>query len=287
MSKKAKNSNQGIEIPSFIIRVAQGLQAISSKAVVKFAAKLFTTPIKYKTPKREQHMVDNSHQEYMLISTTNKHINLYHYGKLSDKKILLVHGWSGRGTQLYKIADALIEKGYSIISFDAPAHGKSEGKTSMMPKFIEAIIEIDKKYGPFEYAVGHSLGGMSILNAIKRGFKVKKAVTIGSGDKIKDIVSDFINQLRLKKEIAPKLTAYFENKLGEKMEDYASHIAVENIETPLLIIHDNDDAEVPVFTAHNIHKYAKNSQLFLTEGLGHRKILGSDDVVTEIVRFLN
>jgi pimeloyl-ACP methyl ester carboxylesterase len=287
MSKKGLKNNQGIEIPRFIIGIAQGLQLVSTKATVKFVAKLFTTPIKYKTPKREQHMVDNSRQERILIPSTNKFINLYHYGKPSDKRILLVHGWSGRGTQLYKIADAFVEKGYSIISFDAPAHGKSEGKTSMMPKFIESIHVIDDKYGPFEFAIGHSLGGMSILNAVKKGFKVKKVVTIGSADKISDIVKNFIDQLRLKKEIAPKLTAYFENKLGEKMEDYATHLAVENIEIPLLIIHDTNDIEVPAFTAHNIHKHAKNSELFLTEALGHRKILGSDEVVAKIVEFLN
>ena len=181
----------------------------------------------------------------------------------------------------------LIEKGYSIISFDAPAHGKSEGKTSMMPNFIESIMEIDKKYGGFEYAIGHSLGGMSILNAVKKGFKTKKIVTIGSADKIKDIVINFIEQLKLKKEIAPKLIAHFEKKLGEKMEDYASHTAVENIEIPLLIIHDKNDNEVPVFTAQNIHKQAKNSILFLTEGLGHRKILGNDEVIAKITDFLN
>lgn len=287
MSKKSKKTNTGIEIPKFIIGIARGLQFASTKAVVNFAAKLFTTPIKYKTPKREQHMVDNSRQERILIPSTNKFIHLFHYGKPSDKKILLVHGWSGRGTQLYKIADSFIEKGYSIISFDAPAHGKSEGKTTMMPKFIESIIEIDKKYGPFEFAVGHSLGGMAILNSLKKGFKVKKVVTIGSADKINDIVVNFIEQLRLKKEIAPKLVSYFENKLGEKMEDYAAHRAVENMVTPLLIIHDKNDIEVPVFTAHNIHKYAKNSELHLTEGLGHRKILGSDEVVAKIVDFLN
>jgi hypothetical protein len=33
-----------------------------------------------------------------------------------------------------------------------------------MTDFIAAILEIEKQYGPL---VGHSLGGMSILNAIK------------------------------------------------------------------------------------------------------------------------
>lgn len=287
MFKKVAKKKQGIEIPKFIISIAQSFQLISTKATVKFAAKLFITPIKYSTPKRELNMLKNSRQERILLPSTHKFINLYHYGNPSKNKILLVHGWSGRGTQLYKIADALIEKGYSITSFDAPSHGKSEGKTSMMPNFIESIIEIERIHGPFDYAIGHSLGGMSILNAIKKGFNVKKIVTIGSADKIEDIVFDFIFQLKLKKKFAPKLISYFENKLNEKMETYASHIAVQGISIPLLIIHDNNDIEVPVYTAHNIYKYAKKSELYLTDGLGHRKILGSNEVVTKICDFLN
>jgi alpha-beta hydrolase superfamily lysophospholipase len=85
------------------------------------------------------------------------------------KRVLLVHGWSGRGTQLFKIADELLKQGYSTISFDAPAHGKSPGKTTIMVDFI-TTIEINKQFGPFDAAIGHSLGGMSVLNA-KKGLK--------------------------------------------------------------------------------------------------------------------
>jgi hypothetical protein len=61
------------------------------------------------------------------IPTINKSVVVYQYG--SDKKVLLVHGWSGRGTQLVKIADALLKSGCSTISFDAlhmESHLKSD-----------------------------------------------------------------------------------------------------------------------------------------------------------------
>ena len=41
------------------------------------------------------------------------------------------------------------------------------------------VLEIEKQFGPFEFAIGHSLGGMSILNAIKQNLSIKKAVIIG------------------------------------------------------------------------------------------------------------
>jgi hypothetical protein len=53
---------------------------------------------------------------------------------------------------LFKIADELLKQGYSI-SFDAPAHGKSPGKTTIMVDFITTILEIDKQFGPFDAAI--------------------------------------------------------------------------------------------------------------------------------------
>ncbi|CAM3535327.1 alpha/beta hydrolase [Flavobacterium gelidilacus] len=286
MSKKPSKNKQGIEIPSFIIKTGKLLQSISTALTLRFAAKLFTTPIKYKVPKREKPMLDESTQQNIFIESLNKTVVVYHYGK-GEKKILLVHGWSGRGTQLYKIADAMVAKGYEVISFDAPGHGKSNGNKSMMLEFIECILTLEKKLGPFDYAIGHSLGGMAIINALKKGFKTKKIVTIGSGDKISDIVEDFVKQLQLKSTLAPKLTAYFEKKLNDKMSDYDSNTVIQNFDIPHLIIHDKDDVEVGAYCAENIHKHSKNSILFLTKELGHRKILGSDEVINQINQFID
>ncbi|MCU4189072.1 alpha/beta hydrolase [Flavobacterium sp. HXWNR29] len=285
MSKKKEKSVQSIEIPKIILFIAKFLSVFSSKLTTLFAAKLFTTPIKHKIPKREHAMEHESAQKTITISEINKEIVVYEYGK-SDKKILLVHGWSGRGTQLVKIADELLKNGFMTISFDAPAHGKSKGNSSIMIEFIASILEIEKQYGPFEFAIGHSLGGMSVLNAIKQNLKIKKAVIIGSGDIIQDIIDDFINKLRLNPEYGIKLRNHFEAKFGGKMDDYSAYKAAEKTEIPVLIIHDKDDHDVSVKAAYNIQKHLKNSEIMITESLGHRKILGNDDVIKKIIEFL-
>ncbi|MEO7977486.1 alpha/beta hydrolase [Flavobacterium sp.] len=285
MPKKKPNPTQSLKIPQFIIVTTKICALISSKLVTKYAAKLFTTPIKHKIPKRELDMDSKSSQNTLHVPSINKKIVVYEYGE-SVKKVLLVHGWSGRGTQLFKIADVLIENGFSAVSFDAPAHGKSEGKTTIMSEFIESVLEIEKRYGPFEFAIGHSLGGMSVLNAIKNGLNVKKAVIIGSGDIVQDILNEFIFKLGLKPEISIRLRDYFENKYQVKMDDFSAYKAVEKIEIPVLVIHDNDDPEVPVKAGIHIHKHLKNGVLFLTEGLGHRKLLGNQTVIQKIVEFI-
>jgi pimeloyl-ACP methyl ester carboxylesterase len=246
---------------------------------------LFTTPIKHKIPKRELEMDRTSIQKLISIPAINKEVVVYEYGK-SEKKILLVHGWSGRGTQLFKIADELLNNGYSTISFDAPAHGKSPGKTTIMVDFIATILEIEKQFGPFEVAIGHSLGGMSVLNAIKQGLTVQHAVVIGSGDIVEDIIDDFIAKLQLKASVSKHLRMHFEKKYREKMNDYSAFLAAKETSIPVLVIHDNDDPEVPVKAGKHIYEHLKNGELLLTDGLGHRKILGNPKVMERIIQFI-
>ena len=285
MTKKSPINDQSLQIPKSILITAKLLQAISPKLATLFAVKLFSTPIKHKIPKREWQMEQNTSQQKLEIPKINKTINLYHYGE-SQKKVLLVHGWSGRGTQLFKIAEELLQKGFSTISFDAPAHGKSKSNTTLMPEFIASIHEIDKQFGPFEFAIGHSLGGMSILKAIKEGFLIKKAVIIGSGDAIENIIEDFIFKLQLKPNIGALLKEHFEKKFNVQMENYRASFVAQSIDIPVLVIHDANDQEISSKAAQNIHSNLKNGEILITEKLGHRKILGDKKVIESITSFL-
>jgi pimeloyl-ACP methyl ester carboxylesterase len=285
MAKKESNPTKSLKIPQFIIVSCKICAFISTKLVTKYAAKLFTTPIKHKIPKRELEMDSKSEQITINVPAIDKNIVTYHYGK-SDHKILLVHGWSGRGTQLFKIADELLKNGYSTVSFDAPAHGKSKGKSTIMSEFIASILEIEKQFGPFKIAIGHSLGGMSVLNAIKDGLKTNKAIIIGSGDIVQDILDEFISKLGLNQEISERLRNLFEEKYQVKMDDFSAYRAAQKVKIPVLVIHDNDDPEVPVKAGIHIHEQLENGTLYLTDGLGHRKILGNQNVIKKITNFI-
>jgi pimeloyl-ACP methyl ester carboxylesterase len=274
-----------LKIPKIILLSSKIIAYFSPKLVTLFAAKLFTSPIKHKIPKRELEMDAKSTKTLIEIPKINKKVVLYQYAK-SSKKILLVHGWSGRGTQLFKIADELIKEGYSIVSFDAPAHGKSPGKSTIMSDFIETILEIERQFGPFDVAVGHSLGGMSLLNAVKKGLAINHLAIIGSGDIVTDILDDFVAKLELNPIISTQLRLYFEKKYGVEMDSYSGYKSAMDITIPVLVVHDKNDPEVPVSAGINIHKHLKNGELFLTEGLGHRKILGNHLVIEKVIKFI-
>lgn len=285
MSKKSGKQSHSLQIPKSIVLTAKFLQFISPNLAALFAARLFTTPLKHKIPKRELEMDRKSSQKRVDIKSIGKQVVVYQYGD-SDKKILLVHGWSGRGTQLVKFADELIKQGYATISFDAPAHGKSSGKRTLMPEFIATILQMEKEFGPFYAAVGHSLGGMSLLNSVQQGLQIQRLVAIGSGDVVKDIMDEFIEKLQLRGEVSDIMRNHFEKTSSQTMHSYSSYIAAKEIDIPVLIIHDNDDQEVSVKCAHHIFEQLKNGELMVTDGLGHRKILGHHSVVAKTLQFI-
>ncbi len=284
MTKRHIKSEKSIHFYKSLLVLAKLTEKLSLNLATPLVAKLFSTPIKYETPKREFKMELDSSKQKIFIPAIKKQVQVYNYGN-GSKKALLVHGWSGRGTQLSKIAEALLNSGYQTFSFDAPAHGKSEGTTTIMLEFIACIHELEKKVGPFEIAIGHSLGGMSILNAVKQKLNIKKAVIISSGDDIQDIVVAFIKKTRLNPKIAILLKNYFETKYGDDMEKYSSYIAAKEVYIPILLIHDENDSEVPVSCAYHISKHLNNCKLIITQNLGHNKLLGDNDVINQIVNF--
>lgn len=281
---KVQNSQEN-QVPQFIRIPAKLLEWVSPALAARFAARIFCTPFRFKMPRREYGMDNQSRQERLIVPGIQKEIVVYHYGK-SSRKILLVHGWCGRGTQLFKIADKLLQHGYSTISFDAPAHGKTHGKKTQMLEFIESCLFLEREFGPFEFGIGHSLGAMTLLNSIKRGTSFKKVILIGSGNKVTDIMRDFTDKLGLKPVVCIQMKRYFDEISGIDASSLSADIVAPEIRIPVMVIHDEDDKEVPVSAAYSIHENLPESKLMITSGLGHRKILGDKAVIQSLMEFL-
>ncbi len=276
---------QALLIPKPILYTGKILNWISPFLASRFAARIFLTPFGYEMPEREKSMYEQSKKELVRVNSINRDIMVYHYGD-APKKILLVHGWSGSGTQLSKIADQLLAKGYSTVSFDAPAHGKSPGKRTLLPHFIEAIHYLEEQYGPFEAAIGHSLGGMSLLRSTKHGLNIQKLVIIGTANSITAITKNFAKNLQLTEKVATLLKSYFDHRYGEDLNNYSGAVSAKGIKIPTLVVHDKNDVDVHYSSAHEITDALENGELLLTEQLGHRKILGDQKVISQIVKFI-
>ncbi len=286
---KAQKKGTPVQVlltPNYILATGKILTFLSPFLASKFAAWLFLKPFRYKLPNREKEMDDLFQQECVLVPAINREIVIYkNTSANSGKKILLAHGWSGRGTQMPDIALRLLKESYEVYSFDAPAHGKAPGKMSMMPYFIDSIHFIDKKYGPFYGAVGHSLGGMSLLKAVKDNFSLQKLIIIGTANSVTHITREFAQNMQLNLKVAKKMKFYFDKKFGEDMDNLSGAFSALKVKIPTLVIHDEEDVDVHVSSAYEIKNNLKQGEIFITKGLGHRKVLGNKEVINKITTF--
>ena len=259
------------------------LSAISKKKAAEKAFQLFCTPQRRNVKPIPKIFEQAEKLHFKLNGHT---VNGWRWNHPAERRVLILHGYESSVTNFDRYIRPLLKKGYEVLAFDAPAHGKSSGRTTLMPEFIASILEIDKQFGPFDAAIGHSLGGMSLLNAIVSGFKINRLVIIGSGDIIQDIIDDFVLQLELDPKFNDLLRIHFENKHNALMDNFSAWHSAQKTQISTLVVHDQNDAEVPVKCAYHIHENLKNSELMITKNLGHRKILGDKNVIAKTVDFI-
>src|SRR5690606_16420160 len=134
----------------------------------------------------------------------------------------------------------------------------------------------EKEYGPFEAAIGHSLGGMAALRAVKEGLKIKRLIIIGTANSVTHITRDFARNMKLSQKVADKMKTYLDRKFKKDINTYSGAVSARKVNIPTLVIHDKNDVDVPVNSAYEISENLENSSLMLTENLGHRRILGNE-----------
>ena len=260
------------------------LCTISKPLATKFALKLFFTPLKFSTPKRELNSRECAIQHK--LSTTKSKFTLFEWPG-PGPKVILVHGWSGRATQFFKIVESLKKNGYHTFAIEAPAHGESSQKKTHMLEFVDCMEVAQQGYGPFDLAIGHSLGGMAIFNAMKRNLSSSKVIVIGTPSNIRNVVQDFCDKVHASSAVGNSIIRNIESRYSLKVED-ASTDTLANIYNPTgLIIHDKHDQDISDSNAMDLAKSWSRAELMLTEGLGHRKVLMDNEVIKKIIHFLS
>ena len=273
-------------VPKPIVWVGRFLQFFSVKWAAAYSRYFFMLPQRHGIKPAERQWREQARQWDMDVEAIGKKVRMYEWGK-GDKKVLLAHGWSGRGSQFIHLGRRLVERGYRVIAFDAPAHGQSGGKRTLMLHFIETIKAAEVQHGPFHAIIGHSMGGIAALNAVgSHGVRPGYLVTIGIPDSIKRIFYQFAAIMGLKPDIARLNIEYLARVYGSDIDSLAGSYNAGKVEIPTLIVHDRDDKEVPYTEAISIAGKLPQGHLLLTRGLGHRRILRNKEVIKQILDFL-
>ena len=274
-------------LPWLLTSFAKLLDFCSKGLATRFLWRIFCGPIKFKTPSREAEFYKKTEQEKIQAKSTNKEIMFYRIPN-DGQKLLFVHGWNGRSSQFFRIIELLSDDGYDITAFDLPGHGRSTRSATNLPEITDLISEVTKSRGPYHAIVCHSFGGVAALNAVRLGATFEKLVLISPGVyEIKPMFKTFVGLFGLDKEYyADRLFDLAESLYGSSPGEFGLDRFSKQIGIDTLIVHCEDDKEALKEIAITLHGDMKNSVLYLTEGLGHRRILRDQKVAEKVMNFL-
>ncbi len=264
------------------------LNVIAPFLASRLALRIFLTPPRQPAPHWQRPYITSAKQS--TIEINQKKICLYEWGD-GHSIVLLAHGWGGRGTQLGAFIEPLVQAGFRVIAFDGPAQGDSTGKSSNMFEFAALINQIAKNNGSLYAILGHSFGAACALLALHQyNIAIQKLVLIGCPSSSIWITENFAEKLAISKNVIQKMRELIQMQYGNQWtwdKLLSLKFLFKNVREPALIIHDQNDKDVPFSHAIELNTVGQASKLFTTKNQGHRRILRNPEVIAEVVKFMN
>jgi pimeloyl-ACP methyl ester carboxylesterase len=263
------------------------ISLFSKRKAAEKAFRIFCTPQR-KANKKLPPIFENAEQ--LSFHLQNQRVVGYRWNHHKDsKKLLIIHGFESSARNFDAYIPPMIEKGYEVLAFDAPAHGESEGKQINVLVYKDMLEDIYERYGPMHAFLAHSFGGLAISLALENipHKKDLKVVMIAPATETTSAVELLFSTLQLNGRIREE----FDNlivELGRKpLEWYSIARALRNIEGQVLWIHDEGDTVTPFKDVKPVmDKNLPNVVFFITNGLGHRRIYKEEYVQKKIIDFL-
>lgn len=275
-----------------------GTERVAPQLAVRLAQRLFLTPLPPKWLQR-RHAWNPS---WLIEAWPFENASLTVYRRMSSKcdyfgssfetdkqHVLLIHGWGGSAAQMQPLANAIADRGMVPIIIEAPAHGRSRGTQSSLPQFARALEYVATRLTmngvSIQGVIAHSLGASSAAFALVRGLPAARLVLVAPPDRPRDFTAMFAQVFGLSEKTRSRMQRRIEAQEAAHMDAFASQRIAPLLHTPVLIVHDEDDAVNPFDAAERWVAHASRATLHSTKGLGHRKVLRDKVVIDAIASF--
>lgn len=265
------------------------LARIAPRTAAEKAFKLFCTP------GRKSRMQTPSiffAAEAISLSMNNRPVNGFRWsGRDRSRKALILHGFGSKAFKFHRFVSPLMQQGYEVVAFDAPAHGSSGGTSLNALDYMQMIELANDKFGPFDSYIAHSFGGLalSLVQEKKAGNLNQRLVLIAPATETSTAIDYAFDTLHLKNQKVRKLVDDVIYKYSGKKTDWFSvNRAIRKIKAPVLWVHDEDDRVTPLKdTLPTQDQHYPNVEFYITSGLGHKRIYHDKIVRDKIIDFLS
>lgn len=266
-----------------LVRIGNRMfSALAPALAARRAERLFLTPPRPRRPTAEIELLASARARPMRVG--GRRIETWAWG--AGPSVLLVHGWGGRGAQLGAFVGPLVARGFSVLTFDAPGHGASDPGLVTIAEMTASIHEVAASRGRLGGLIAHSVGALAATRALYEGLEVAAAVYVGPPADLVDPATRFTETRGFSRTVRDPMHRRVEARVGQPWSTFALTALVPALKTPLLVIHDRGDAEVPWQHGMAITRAWRDAEMLMTDGLGHRRILHAPDVVASAVAFV-
>jgi pimeloyl-ACP methyl ester carboxylesterase len=284
MSKKRTNGRAMNRLQAGIAGMAlRTAYRASTEFGDQLALRLFCTPGDTRS-RRTQRMPADAHLEYLEFE--NEELAVYSAG--DGPVVLLAHGWTGTADDLGFFAGVLRRAGFRAVLLDMPAHGRSSGSRTdlmQMSRALHAVAGMQDN-GAIHGVVGHSLGAAAAMLAMRNGLAVNRAVLVAPPAGADRYMDRMARMLRLPDHARMSAVRSLEKLVGGDLSLTRATNVARELSVPALIVHDEDDQDVRWEEGLAVAEAWSRSRLLTTRGMGHRRLLGNGDVLSEMLSFI-
>jgi pimeloyl-ACP methyl ester carboxylesterase len=256
--------------------------------LARYAERAFLTPGRNRPTAREQAVLASGHR--FSIPFAGGRLAAWSWG--DGPTVYLVHGWGGSAARMTSFVGPLVRVGFSVVAFDAPGHGESDGRTSSVVEISRSLRAVAEWTAVADLvrghpgAIGHSIGGAAIALAAHHGMVLKRAVFIGAPADLETPSREFAAREGLPPDVIQRMQRRVEARFGILWRDLAVPRLAPQAQLPLLVVHDTADTAVPFQDADTIARSWPGAERLTTTGLGHHRILHDGNVVQQAAEFL-
>lgn len=267
-----------------LLRTGNRILSVSPYLGSRVLDYFFTRPRGLSVAPRDEEVMAQARRWRLPFS--ERSLQVYEWG--SGPIVVLVHGWSGRASQLAGYVGPLVERGYRVVAFDGPSHGASEGRRSALPEFAFALEALAAHLGPLHGIAAHSLGTAASTLALSRGVIAKRLAYIAPPEDLRGYLARLAGLLGFSSETVDRARARLEAQYGVAFEAARGRNLGPHRAEPLWVAHDSQDREVPFKEGQRlVEVWEGDKALFTTSGWGHSRILRHPEVVRRAVEHLH
>ena len=264
-----------------------GLSTLAPGLAAQVGYRMLATPprVAERAWQRRLRLDARSHR----LSNGGGTVAVYEWGAAAQPALLMVHGWGARATHMGRMIPPLVAAGFRVVAFDAPAHGESTGRTTDVVEFAAVVHQVARFAGALHGVIAHSFGAAMAQLAVRDwGLAAERHVLVSSLRDCNWFCDAFGRYAGLPTSALERMKAMLVERHNGRF-DWARTSTLEmlrRVDVPVLLIHDEEDAEIPFAHSVALRDACPRAELLATRGLGHQRLLSNAAVIERVVRFM-